>query len=388
MSRLRGSLTALKSRVRSVLKRVEVAGVRLCARFPYLSNWWFIVDRGFEREHHAVLRGRVRYMERSGETASLGSRFLLRRNTHRIEKGLIMKDRRPIFAADYAPETVAAFCELVAGGTSDQGTFLLASWAHDVLSSYFDAVEPGRDRRVDDARARFDDAQREWQASSDGERRPFRRDTTPLAITIDDLLDLARRRRSVRWYLDRPVPRAMIDRAVEVAGYAPSACNRQPWEFRFFDDPELVRRVAAIPMGTKGFDHQFPVVMVIVGKLYAFPFTRDRHVPYIDASLAAMALEFALEVQGLATCSINWPDISALEAKMARVLGLAPDERVIMCMSVGFPDPDELVPYSQKKSLHELRSYNRTISSVSIDAGTEREPCDAASPDAVDPPPS
>jgi nitroreductase len=97
---------------------------------------------------------------------------------------------------------------------------------------------------------------------------------------------------------------------------------------------------------------------VIVGKLYAYPYNRDRHVIYIDASLAAMAMQFALEVQGVSTCSINWPDIPERERKMAEALNLAKDERVVMCMSAGYPDSDGMVPYSQKKHINELRSYN------------------------------
>ncbi len=40
----------------------------------------------------------------------------------------------------------------------------------------------------------------------------------------------------------RPVERSKIDRAIAVASQAPSACNRQPFVFRVFDDPELVEK--------------------------------------------------------------------------------------------------------------------------------------------------
>jgi nitroreductase len=86
---------------------------------------------------------------------------------------------------------------------------------------------------------------------------------------------------------------------------------------------------------------------------------RDRHVIYIDTALAAMAFQFALETLGLASCCINWPDIERLEIAMGKLLNLRPDERVTMCMSIGYPDPEGKVPFSQKKSLDQLRSYNR-----------------------------
>ncbi len=45
------------------------------------------------------------------------------------------------------------------------------------------------------------------------------------------LTDLIYARRSIRRYLDRPVPPALVDQLLEAATWAPSAHNRQPWRF-------------------------------------------------------------------------------------------------------------------------------------------------------------
>jgi nitroreductase len=152
----------------------------------------------------------------------------------------------------------------------------------------------------------------------------------------------------------------MIDQAIAVAALSPSACNLQPFEFRVFDDAELTKKIASIPTGTVGFSHEFPVVVALIGKLHAWCSEQDRHLIYIDASLAAMAFLFALEVQGLSSCCINWPDSQPLERRMTEFLGLEPDERIIMLIALGYPDPDALVAYSQKKPLDQLRSFNVT----------------------------
>ncbi len=177
--------------------------------------------------------------------------------------------------------------------------------------------------------------------------------------SYEELLQLALHRRSVRWFDGRPVPRDVIDRAVVVAGLSPSACNRQPFRFAIFDDPELCQKVGAIPKGTPGWVHNIPCFIVIVGTLSAFDREKDRHIPYIDGSLAAMSLCFALETQGVSSCCVNWPDLADTEARMAKTLGLRPYERPIMCLAIGYPDGAEKVPYSQKLPLDQLRSYNR-----------------------------
>ncbi len=43
---------------------------------------------------------------------------------------------------------------------------------------------------------------------------------------------------------------------------------------------------------------------------------------------------------------------------MAKTLRLAPQERVIMLMAVGYADPEGIIPYSEKKSLDVLRRFN------------------------------
>ena len=94
--------------------------------------------------------------------------------------------------------------------------------------------------------------------------------------------------------------------------------------------------------------------MAVVGDLSAYPLERDRHLIYIDASLASMQLMLAAETLGLATCPINWPDIERAEQRIRDLLDLPPHERVIMLIAIGYGDPEGGVPYSQKKQSNVL----------------------------------
>ncbi|MEO0529385.1 MAG: nitroreductase family protein [Planctomycetota bacterium] len=331
---------------------------RLCVRWPFLADVYYCVTGGFRREHRGVLLGKLRHQEDMRDKSDLGAQYTLRRNTHRLEKGLIMRPRRPVFAKDYIGETVNVYVGLRRRNVA--GIEPLMRWATDVLTDYFDAVES--DPAIDPLREAFNASQSEEGHTEPCDERlvPYKRDESPLRIDIEGMEQLAWRRRSVRWFEDRPVPREVLDRAISVAKLSPSACNRQPFSFRVFDDKELATRIGAIPGGTKGFAQNFPCVIVIVGDLRAYFHDRDRHVIYVDGGLAAMALQFALEVQGVGSCCINWPDVESREQEMDAALGLEPNQRPIMCMAVGYPDRTGSVPYSQKKQLDEIRSYNQT----------------------------
>src|SRR5438046_991216 len=51
------------------------------------------------------------------------------------------------------------------------------------------------------------------------------------------------RRRTVRMFADRPVPREIIEICLRAAGTAPSGANLQPWHFVAVTDPEVKRQV-------------------------------------------------------------------------------------------------------------------------------------------------
>jgi len=188
---------------------------------------------------------------------------------------------------------------------------------------------------------------------------PYEKNNAILStITFDQLTLLFEQRRSVRWYDKKPIPRNLIEKAINIAALAPSACNRQPFNFHYIDEHKEVKSIAELAMGTKGFSDNLPAIFVITGDLSAYPYERDRHIIYIDASLAAMQLMLALETLGLSTCPINWPDIESRELGMQKKLGLSIEERPVMLLSVGYAKKSGKIPFSQKKDSSLLLKYH------------------------------
>ena len=347
----------MKQIIRGLKRRARNVGLTFARRRRFLSSVFYaFFSRRFDREHFAVLKGQAQFAISNGP--GIESSTVLRRNTHRLEKGLIMRPRKKVFALSYIEETFRAYEQSVNQSQGQANEELC--WAHDVLKAYFEAC--GSHALIDRLHNSFTnlppfinkcvpDRAKAFQ--------PYRRDLeTPPPVQFNDLLKLAERRRSTRWFLPTPVPRELIEKAVSVAGLSPSACNRQPFEFRFFDDPVLRKKVAALPGGTKGFADQFPVIGVVLGNLAHYYDEKDRHVIYIDGSLAAMSLIMALETLGLSSCCINWPDIEEDEVRAQEVLNLKPYERPVMFIAIGYPDPEGLVPYSAKKPMEQTCRWN------------------------------
>lgn len=83
-----------------------------------------------------------------------------------------------------------------------------------------------------------------------------------------DFLELIQKRRSVRRFSDQRVPREIVERCLEAARWAPSACNSQPWEFIITDtEPTRSRLAHAAFSGTykiNEFAMAAPVLIAIV----------------------------------------------------------------------------------------------------------------------------
>lgn len=343
---------SLKKHAKSAELKLGFLLLTVISRSRFLSSLYYLVNRDFANEHFAVLQGRKAYhdsLKNIGESCAL-----LRRNTHRLEKGLIMKPRREVFAEGFIGETVDCYKNAMQSRKLSDSE---KKWATDVLDEYFAIV--GSTKEIDKAKSIYLSARKDVSVSCQvsgilshqGDQfKPYLYQALPETnIHFNELQQLFIRRRSVRWYHDKQVPVELVQRAANIASLAPSACNRQSYRFIFCSDKLKAVEVAKCAGGTKGFADNLQAIIVVVGDLSSYPLERDRHLIYIDGSLASMQLMLALETLGLSTCSINWPDVDNSERKIRNLIKLQLYERVVMLLAVGYPDIEGGIPYSQKK---------------------------------------
>lgn len=191
------------------------------------------------------------------------------------------------------------------------------------------------------------------------------------------------RRRTVRHYSSEPVPDTVIDRAIAIAGSAPSGANLQPWRFVVVRDPDIKRqiRIAAEeeerifyeerapddwlevlkPLGTdwrKEFLEVAPCLIAVFRIDYGLRHDADgaeRHVKhYYVAESVGIACGFllaALHTAGLATLTHTPSPMRFLSA----ILDRPKNEKPYLLIPVGYPAPDAVVPSITKKGLDEIR---------------------------------
>jgi nitroreductase len=178
-----------------------------------------------------------------------------------------------------------------------------------------------------------------------------------------DLLDLIRLRQSQRSYKDQPVEKEKLERCIEAARLAPSACNAQPWKFIIIDNPELKNAVADLATekltGMNHFTRQAPVHVAIVREAANLTSTlgqviKNKEYPLIDIGIATAHFCLQARAEGLSTCILGWFN----EKKVKELLQIPKSKRLELIILVGYP-ADEKIRVKNRKSTDEVRSYNR-----------------------------
>jgi nitroreductase len=178
-----------------------------------------------------------------------------------------------------------------------------------------------------------------------------------------NFLELVKSRQSVRSYSDKPVETVKIERCLEAARLAPSACNAQPWKFIVVDNPELKNSIADATedriLSMNHFTKQASVHIVVVrekpnitSKLGGI--IRNKTYTLIDLGIATEHFCLQAVSEGLGTCILGWFN----EKKIKELLNIPGNKRAELIITLGYPASDEIREKKRKK-LEEIYSYNR-----------------------------
>lgn len=189
------------------------------------------------------------------------------------------------------------------------------------------------------------------------------------------------RRRTVRHFSDRHVPREIIEECLLTAGTAPNGANLQPWHFVVVSDPGKKReiRVAAeeeerefynrrapqewlealAPLGTdehKPFLETAPYLIAIFGKNHSeLPDGRRVKNYYVNESvgIATGFLIAAIHNAGLVSLTHTPSPMGFLN----NILNVPSDEKPFLLLVTGYPAEDAQVPVIHKKPLEEIVNF-------------------------------
>ena len=189
------------------------------------------------------------------------------------------------------------------------------------------------------------------------------------------------RRRTIRTFSSRPIPREIIEECLRTAGTAPSGVNMQPWHFVVVSDPNVKKQIregaekeerefyerrapdewleALAPLGTdwhKPFLEDAPYLIVIFSLSNTILPDGTKYKNYYvteSVGIATGMLITALHHAGLASLTHTPSPMAFLN----RILKRPVNERPFLVLVVGYPAEETTVPDISKKSLDEITTF-------------------------------
>ena len=211
---------------------------------------------------------------------------------------------------------------------------------------------------------------------------PYRPERVPeeeMLRRAESIRERLEQRRTVRDFSTDPVPRRLIELAIEAASTAPSGAHRQPWRFVAISDPATKARIreaaeaeerqsylggrmppewlaALAPIGTdwhKPHLEDAPWIVVVFAELFGVREDGSKRKNYYVKESVGLACGFfieALHEMGLVTLTHTPSPMEFLR----EILGRPTNEKPFILFPVGYPAADATVPNLRRKSLDEV----------------------------------
>jgi nitroreductase len=150
------------------------------------------------------------------------------------------------------------------------------------------------------------------------------------------MIELLRKRRSIRRYTDEPLDRTTVDLLIEALLRAPSSRNINPWEFVVVDDRDLLARLSRAKEHGSDFLKQARLGIVVCAD------ARKSDVWVEDCSIASILVQMTAQSLGLGSCWIQIRKRShdtetTAEEYIHTTLGLPEHIRILSMISIGHP---------------------------------------------------
>ena len=159
-------------------------------------------------------------------------------------------------------------------------------------------------------------------------------------------------RRSVRKYIDKKIDKETIEEILKAAQYAPTAHNKQPWEFLVVDDKEVLAHLRHLQRWTS-FAKDAACVIFVCGDINQ-SFSRDKEGEKwsfvdVDCALATQNILLAAHDKGIGTCYCGCAPMQRVVDAVSDYLNLPENIRPFAIVTMGYPDETPKQPEGRYK---------------------------------------
>jgi nitroreductase len=167
-------------------------------------------------------------------------------------------------------------------------------------------------------------------------------------IIMESIMDIIKKRKSIRIYKDKALPKDVINSILEAAKYAPTARNMQELEYKVVTGKALMTKLSdgimkavqkegtplkGPPGARPDFFHGAPLLILITAP-------KDNHWAPTDAALAVQNIMLYATSQNLGSCFIGMAQFINRDAVSLKALHIADNMHIVAAVICGYPGED------------------------------------------------
>lgn len=163
--------------------------------------------------------------------------------------------------------------------------------------------------------------------------------TTPdnfYAHLNENFASFARSRHSVRTYSHKNISDETVKAVVDLARTTPTACNRQPNKTYVVGNPDLIKQIATLQGGGRGFVESANKLFVVTTAVEPFGYN-EYFEAYKSGGMYVMNLLYALHAYQIGACPLMWNGEKKRDKQLRSLLSVPDNEEIIMLVSAGYP---------------------------------------------------
>lgn len=269
-------------------------------------------------------------------------KYALLQLSHRLEKGLLVRNPRPMWGWEKA-ETIVSLLKQSKDAFS-------STTAKAVLSAFLDAKSKSQ---YQEDKMKY----AEFIKDNSFQPTPFLgiggvtliKKTVFTSLEFDAIEKMFSSRHSCREFSDRIVPIEIIQKAVQMALKCPSACNRQPFHIFVIEPSKLEKKLG------KQLQYLGNKTLIITGDIRAF--TSTELLDWIvSPSIFAAYLTLSLHSLGVGSCVVRKDLIKPRDYNTAirELTGMDESEQIILELFIGYYLDEYVVPVSNRENAKDI----------------------------------
>jgi len=165
-----------------------------------------------------------------------------------------------------------------------------------------------------------------------------------------DALEAIKKRRSIRRYKHKSIPKEILERIVDAGRFAPTARGVEPWEFIVVTDKSVLKKIGDITAENGRFISEAGACIAV--------FCNDTKYYLEDGCAACENILIAAASLGIASCWVAG-DKKPYCGRIAELLNVPTSLKLVSLISLGYSESEDDFRIIEKRSLGEVIHWER-----------------------------